>query len=80
MFINQPHSSSGGAAEGKQGSGSRMHFPPFRAENQWHQWAVASRHTQALWHMQRAQTVVVKPHEAPPQGSAGNLGSKSTLI
>lgn len=35
---------------------------------------------QALWHMQRAQPGVVKPHEAPPQGSAGSLGSKSTLI
>lgn len=32
MFINQPHSSSGGAAEGKQGSGSRMPFPSPRAQ------------------------------------------------
>lgn len=80
MFINQPHSSSGGAAEGKQGSSSRMSFPPFRAQNKRQRWAVALHQPQALWHMQRAQTAVVRPHEAPPQGSAGSLGSKSILI
>lgn len=71
MFINQPHSSSGGAAEGKQGSGSRMRFPSLRAQNKWHRWAVALCQPQALWHMQWTQPGVVKPHEAPPQGSAG---------
>lgn len=71
MFINQPHSSSGDAAEGKQGSGSRMRFPSLRAQNKWHRWAVALCQPQALWHMQWTQPGVGKPHEAPPQGSAG---------
>lgn len=80
MFINQPHSSSGVTAEGKQGRGSRMCFPSPRAQNKCYGWAVALCQPQALWHMQQAQPGVVKPHEAPPQGSAGSLGSKSTLI
>lgn len=41
MFINQPHSSSGGAAESKRGSSSEMHLPPFRPGNNRHKRSMA---------------------------------------
>lgn len=88
MFINQPHSSSGGSAEAKQGSGSRMRFPSLRAQNKWHRWAVALHQPQALWHMQRAQlgwlTTWGTLHRAPeevaePLGSQAGHLSRATL-
>jgi len=56
MFINQPHSSSGGAAESKRVSGSRMYLLPLsdqKTSGTNGPWLL--RHVQALRHVQRAQ-------------------------
>lgn len=77
MFINRPHSSWGGAAESKPGSGSERRLPPFRPENKRHKWTVA------FWSQRGfavcAETAVVKLHEAPPSGSLGSRKCPASL-
>lgn len=69
MFINQPHSSSGGATESKRSSGSGMRLPPFREENKRHKWTVAFTSWKGFAaRAASAETALVKPHEAPQQG------------